>query len=43
MGMSLAFHIVFAAAGIAMPLFMVIAEWRYRRTGDIAWLSLAKA
>lgn len=43
MGLSLAFHIVFAAAGIAMPLFMVIAEWRHRRTGDPAWLSLAKA
>jgi cytochrome d ubiquinol oxidase subunit I len=26
MGLSLAFHIVFAAAGVALPLFMVIAE-----------------
>ena len=43
MGMSLAFHIVFAAAGIAMPLFMVIAEWRYRRTQNEIWLALAKA
>lgn len=40
--MSLAFHIVFAEIGIAMPLMMVLAEWRYRRTGDRAWLDLAK-
>lgn len=26
MAMSLAFHIVFAAVGIAMPLLMIIAE-----------------
>ena len=32
--MSLAFHIVFAAIGIGMPLLMVIAEWRWLRTGD---------
>jgi cytochrome d ubiquinol oxidase subunit I len=42
MGLSLAFHILFAAAGIALPLFMVIAEWRYRRTGDPVYLALAK-
>ncbi len=42
MAMSLAFHILFAAAGIAMPLMMVIAEWRWRRTRDEIWLTLAK-
>ncbi len=34
MAMSLAFHIVFAVAGIAMPLFLAIAEWRWLRGGD---------
>jgi cytochrome bd ubiquinol oxidase subunit I len=34
MGVSLAFHIVFACVGVAMPLLMVIAEWRHLRTGD---------
>jgi cytochrome d ubiquinol oxidase subunit I len=34
MGMSLAFHIVFAAIGMGMPLLMAIAEWRWRRTRD---------
>lgn len=42
MGMSLAFHIIFAMAGIAMPLLMVIAEWRWLRTGQEAYLTLAK-
>lgn len=42
MAMSLAFHIVFAAIGIAMPVLMVIAEWRWRRTGDEIYLDLAK-
>jgi cytochrome d ubiquinol oxidase subunit I len=41
-GISLAFHIVFAAIGVAMPLFMVLAEWRWRRTGSAVHLELAK-
>jgi cytochrome d ubiquinol oxidase subunit I len=42
MGTSLAFHIVFAAVGVAMPLFMVLAEWRWLRTGAPEWLELAR-
>lgn len=42
MAMSLAFHIIFAAAGIAMPLLMVLAEWRWQRTGDASYLQLTK-
>src|SRR4051812_8762831 len=42
MAISLGFHIVFAEIGIAMPLLMVIAEWRWRRTGDPGYLQLAK-
>lgn len=42
MGMSLGFHIVFACVGIAMPLLMVLAEICYRRTGNEAYLHLAK-
>ena len=42
MGMSLAFHIVFAVVGIAMPVLMVLAERRWRRTGDPVHLDLAK-
>jgi cytochrome bd ubiquinol oxidase subunit I len=42
MAISLGFHIVFAEIGIAMPLMMVIAEWRWRRTGDWAYLALAR-
>ncbi len=42
MAMSLAFHILFAVAGMAMPLLMVIAEWRHQRTSDAAYLELAQ-
>ena len=41
-GISLVFHIVFAAVGVAMPLMMVAAEWRWRRTGDPAWGEVAR-
>jgi cytochrome d ubiquinol oxidase subunit I len=42
MAMSLAFHIIFAAIGIAMPLLMVIAEWKWLRTKDDIYLTLAQ-
>jgi len=42
MAMSLAFHIIFAVVGIAMPLMMVIAEWKWLRTGEEIYLTLAK-
>src|SRR4030095_7966452 len=42
MAMSLAFHIVFAEIGIAMPVLMVLAEWRGRRSGHTVHLELAR-
>ena len=42
MAMSLAFHIIFAAIGIAMPLLMIIAEWKWLRTKDGVYLTLAQ-
>ena len=42
MAMSLAFHIVFAALGIGMPLLMVMAEAAYLRTGKPVYLELGK-
>jgi cytochrome d ubiquinol oxidase subunit I len=42
MGMSLAFHIIFAVVGIGMPALMVISEYRWRVTGDAGYLELAK-
>src|SRR5262244_4300729 len=42
MAMSLAFHIIFAVAGVTMPLLMCIAEWRWLRTRDETYLTLAK-
>jgi cytochrome d ubiquinol oxidase subunit I len=43
MALSLAFHIVFAAVGIALPVLMVIAEVRWIRRRDPDDLALAKA
>ncbi len=42
MGMSLAFHIIFAAVGIAMPVMMAIAEGLNLRKGSVVHLELAR-
>ena len=42
MGMSLAFHIVFAAVGISLPVLMAISEALYLDTGRPVFLELAK-
>jgi cytochrome d ubiquinol oxidase subunit I len=42
MAVSLGFHIVFAVAGMAMPLLMAIAEWRWLATRDETWRELAR-
>ena len=40
---SLGFHIIFAVVGMVMPLFMVLAEWQWRRRGEARYLRLARA
>jgi len=42
MAMSLAFHIVFAVAGIAMPFMMAIAEAAWLWTGDESYRDVAR-
>jgi len=42
MALSLAFHIVFAAVGIGMPLLMAVAEALYLRTREPVYLDLAR-
>lgn len=42
MAVSLGFHILFAAAGMAMPLLMAAAEGLWLKTGDKAYLELAQ-
>ncbi len=42
MAMSLAFHIIFASIGMAMPFMMAVAEWRWLRGNDAVSLALAK-
>lgn len=43
MGTSLAFHIVFAALGVGLPLLVVVAEGLWLRTKDHAYYDLAKS
>jgi cytochrome d ubiquinol oxidase subunit I len=42
MGVSLAFHILFAIAGMAMPVLMVVAEAWWQRSGDPVYLELTR-
>src|SRR3954470_18157652 len=42
MGLSLAFHIIFAVIGMAMPVMMVAAEAAWLRTGRPEYLELVK-
>lgn len=42
MALSLAFHIIFATAGIGMPLLMAISEGLYLRTRRTVYLELTK-
>ncbi len=42
MGTSLAFHIVFAALGVGLPLLVLIAEGAWLRTGRRAYYDLAR-
>lgn len=42
MAISLAFHIVFAAIGMGMPILMAIAEWKWLRTGEPGYRELAR-
>jgi cytochrome d ubiquinol oxidase subunit I len=42
MELSLGFHMLFAAVGMALPVMLLIVEWRWLRTGDRDALALAK-
>jgi cytochrome d ubiquinol oxidase subunit I len=42
MGLSLAFHMAFAAAGVALPLFLVLSDALHLRTGHPAWRELGR-
>jgi cytochrome bd ubiquinol oxidase subunit I len=43
MAVSFIFHIIFACIGIAMPWLMVIAEYKWIKTGDVTYRILTKA
>src|SRR5215467_5821611 len=42
MGTSLAFHIVFAALGVGLPLLLVVVEGLALRRRDAVWMDLAR-
>ncbi len=41
-GTSLAFHIVIASLGVGIPLFLLITEGLWLRTGEEDWMILTK-
>jgi cytochrome d ubiquinol oxidase subunit I len=41
MALTLGAHIILAAFGVAMPILLLAAEWRYLRSGDRIWKALA--
>lgn len=43
MAVSFIFHIVFACIGMAMPWLMFVAEYKWIKTGDAIYFTLAKA
>jgi len=43
MAISLGFHIIFAAIGIAMPFLMAISHWHWLKTKDVVYLDLTKS
>ena len=42
MAFTLGFHIILACFGVGLPLLMLIAEYRYLKTKDIVWKTIAK-
>ncbi|MBZ0198967.1 MAG: cytochrome ubiquinol oxidase subunit I [Ignavibacteriaceae bacterium] len=42
MGLSLAFHIIFACIGMTMPFLMVVSHWMYLKRKDETYLRLTK-
>ncbi|MEE3372698.1 MAG: cytochrome ubiquinol oxidase subunit I [Planctomycetota bacterium] len=42
MALTLGTHITFACFGIGLPLLLIFAEWRFLRTSDELWRTLAK-
>ncbi len=42
MALTLGFHIILACLGVGLPVMMLFAEWRFLRTGDKGWKTLAR-
>lgn len=42
MALTLGFHIVLACLGVGLPVLLLVAEWRYLRTGEPMWRMLAR-
>jgi cytochrome bd ubiquinol oxidase subunit I len=43
MALSLGWHIVLACFGVGFPMIVLLAEWRFLRTGDAVYSALARA
>ena len=39
---TMGFHIILACLGVGMPVLMLAAQWRFLKTGDELWRTLAR-
>lgn len=42
MALTLGFHIILACFGVGFPVLLLVAEWRFLKTGDELWRTLAR-
>ena len=42
MALTLGTHIIFACFGIGLPVLLIFAEWRFLKTGDALWKTMAQ-
>ena len=42
MALTLGFHIILACLGVGLPVLMLAAEWRFLRTSDELWRTIAR-
>lgn len=40
--LQISFHILFPAITVALGWFLLLVKWRFRRTGDEAWMGVCR-
>ncbi|MCB1215381.1 MAG: cytochrome ubiquinol oxidase subunit I [Deltaproteobacteria bacterium] len=42
MALTLGYHIILACFGVGLPVLLMVVEWKYLKTGNIIWKTLAQ-